>query len=234
MCGRFALDDTVNEMITEFVAASGRPPEEWQTDWLASPITRPTDQVPILLMTREARDDPDSALIRRSALAQWWLTPPFSPILRGKHATFNARSETVTKKPTFRAAVAHQRAVIPAIGYFETKKTSTAVVPHYITAPDGLIFFAGLYSWWKDPAKAPYDAERWHLTTTVLTQAATGDLAAIHDRMPFSIARDAIDAWIDPRTLGDESFVKATVAESAILSEQLHVAPQLPRYTSFS
>ena len=229
MCGRFALDDSVNEMITEFVAASGRPPEEWQRDWLARPIVRPTDQVPILLMTTEARDDPDSAQIRRAALAQWWLTPPFSPILRGKHATFNARSETVTKKPTFRAAVAHQRAVIPAIGYFETKRTSTTAVAHYITAPDGLIFFAGLYSWWKDPERVPQDVERWYLTTTVLTQAAAGDLAKIHDRMPVSIARDAIDAWINPCTLGDENFVNATVATSAILSEQLHVAPQLPR-----
>ncbi|MCL1487015.1 MAG: hypothetical protein MH186_03275 [Marinobacter sp.] len=43
------MDDTVNQMITEFVTATGRPPEEWQADWLATPIVRPTDPVPILL-----------------------------------------------------------------------------------------------------------------------------------------------------------------------------------------
>ena len=227
MCGRFALDDTVNQMIAEFVTATGRPPEEWQADWLATPIVRPTDKVPILLKTLEQRDDPDSALVPRAALAQWWLTPPFSPVLRGKHATFNARSETVTQKPTFRAAVAHQRAVLPSIGYFETKKTSGTSVPHYITPPSGLLFFAGLYSWWQDPSREPDDPQRWHLTTTMLTQSATGDLADIHDRMPVIVAQEAIDAWIDPRTKGDEGLVQATVAASAILSEQLHAEPQL-------
>jgi putative SOS response-associated peptidase YedK len=227
MCGRFAMDDTVNQMITEFVTATGRPPEEWQADWLATPIVRPTDQVPILLKTREDRNDPHSALIPRAALAQWWLTPPFSPVLRGKQATFNARSETVTQKPTFRTAIAHHRAVLPSIGYFETKKTGPKPVPHYITPPHGLLFFAGLYSWWQDPSAEPGDPERWHLTTTILTQAATGALVDIHDRMPVIVAKDAIDEWIDPRTLGDANLVQATVAASAILSEQLHAEPQL-------
>ncbi|WP_081503497.1 SOS response-associated peptidase [Salinibacterium sp. PAMC 21357] len=226
MCGRFAMDDTVNQMITEFVTATGRAPEEWQADWLATPIVRPTDQVPIMLKTLEDRADPSSPLLPRAALAQWWLTPPFSPTLRGKHATFNARSETVTQKPTFRGAVKHQRAVLPAIGYFETKKTSTTPVPHYINSPSGLLFFAGLYSWWQDPSLSQDDPTRWHLTTTMLTQAATGTLADIHDRMPVIVASDAIDDWLDPRTLGDENFVRATVAASAILSEQLHAEPQ--------
>lgn len=31
MCGRFATDDTVNAMITEFVGETGRSPEDW---WL--------------------------------------------------------------------------------------------------------------------------------------------------------------------------------------------------------
>ena len=221
------MDDTVNQMITEFVTATGRPPEQWQADWLATAIVRPTDLVPILLKTREDRDNPDSTLIPRAALAQWWLTPPFSPVLRGKHATFNARSETVTQKPTFRAAVAHQRAVLPSIGYFETKKSDGLSVAHYITPPSGLLFFAGLYSWWQDPSREPDDSERWHLTTTMLTQAAIVDLADIHDRMPVILAKDAIDEWIDPRTQGDERLVQATVAASAILSEQLHAEPQL-------
>ncbi|MGV8857383.1 SOS response-associated peptidase [Rhodoglobus sp.] len=226
MCGRFAMDNTVNQMITEFVTATGRPPEEWQADWLATPIVRPTDHIPILLKTREDRDDPGSALIPRAALAQWWLTPPFSPVLRGKHATFNARSETVTQKPTFRAAIVHHRAVIPAIGYFETQKSGPNPVPYYITPPDGLLFFAGLYSWWQDRSLPPGDPGRWHLTTTMLTQAAIGSLAEIHDRMPVIVAKDAIDEWIDPETRGDDNLVQATVAASVILSEQLHAEPQ--------
>ncbi|MBH0115713.1 SOS response-associated peptidase [Salinibacterium sp. NG253] len=226
MCGRFAMDDTVNQMITEFVSATGRPPEEWQADWLATPIVRPTDPVPILLKTASDRDDPESEVIARAALAQWWLTPPFSPVLRGKYPTFNARSETVTEKPTFRSAVISQRAVLPAIGYFETQKSGAKPVPYYIAPREGLLFFAGLYSWWKDPAADPSDPARWHLTTTMLTQAATGALADIHDRMPVIVAKDAIDEWIDPHTRGDRLLVDAVVTASATLSEQLHAEPQ--------
>ncbi|QAV69648.1 SOS response-associated peptidase [Salinibacterium sp. UTAS2018] len=226
MCGRFAMDDTVNQMITEFVTATGRPPEEWQADWLATPVVRPTDPVPILLTTLADRDDPSSELVPRAALAQWWLTPPFSPVLRGKYPTFNARSETVTEKPTFRSAIVNQRAVLPAIGYFETQKSGPTPVPYYITPPSGLLFFAGLYSWWKDPAADADDPARWHLTTTMLTQQATGALADIHDRMPVILDRDSIDTWIDPRTRGDRLLVEATVAASATLSEQLHAEPQ--------
>jgi len=220
------MDDTVNAMITEFVTATGRPPEEWQADWLATPVVRPTDQVPILLKTPSDREDPESELIPRAALAQWWLTPPHSPVLRGKYATFNARSETVTQKPTFRAAVATHRAVLPAIGYFETKKSGTTPVPHYIHPDAGLIFFAGLYSWWSDPSAASDDPARWHLTTTMLTQPAEGALADIHDRMPVLVARERIDDWIDPRIRGDRDLVAATVAASAILSAKLHAEPQ--------
>ncbi|MBH0129248.1 SOS response-associated peptidase [Salinibacterium sp. NK8237] len=227
MCGRFAMDDTVNQMITEFVSATGRPPEEWQADWLATPVVRPTDQVPILLKTTRDRDDPKSEVTPRAALAQWWLTPPFSPVLRGKYPTFNARSETVTEKPTFRSAVISQRAVLPAIGYFETKKSGAKPVPYYIAPAQGLIFFAGLYSWWKDPAADPSDPTRWHLTTTMLTQPAAGALADIHDRMPVLVAHDAIDEWIDPHTRGDRFLVDNVVTASATVSEQLRAVPQL-------
>ena len=210
MCGRFAMDDTVNEMITAFVTA----------------IVRPTDQVPILLKTLEDRDDPQSELIPRAALAQWWFTPPYSPVLRAKYPTFNARSETVTEKPTFRTAVVSQRAVLPAIGYFETQKSGPVPVPHYIAPREGLIYFAGLYSWWKDPAVDPTDPARWRLTTTMLTQQAIGALAEIHDRMPVILSRDAIDEWTDPRVRGDRLLVDATVTASAALSEQLRAEPQ--------
>lgn len=217
----------MNHMITEFVTATGRPPEEWQADWLATPLVRPTDQVPIVLATLADRNDPDSELVPRAALAQWWLTPPFSPVLRGKYPTFNARSESVTEKPSFRAAVVSQRAVLPASGYYETQKSGPQPVPHYIAPLEGLIYFAGLYSWWKDPAADSEDPSRWHLTTTMLTQQATGALADIHDRMPVMLARDSINEWVDPRVHGDRHLVDATVAASATLSEQLHAGPRL-------
>ena len=221
MCGRFAMDSSVNEMITEFVEATGRPPEQWQLDWKPSYNVRPTDPVPILLETPVDRAEPLGPTIRRAELAQWWLTPPFAKQLRGRNPTFNARSETVTTLASFKGSVTKQRAVIPAIGYYETKTEGSSKNPYFIHPEDGLLYFAGLYSWWVDPTKERSDPSRWHLTTTILTRPAVGELAGIHDRTPVTLPADMVDTWIDPTTTGDQSLVDAAVAAATPVAESL-------------
>lgn len=215
------MDDKVNAMITEFVGETGRSPEDWWLGWEPSFNVRPTDKVPVLMETLVDRDDPTGAVVHRAELAQWWLTPPFSKELRGPNATFNARSETVTERATFRGPLKRQRAVLPAIGYYETRTDGSAKVPYFIRPGEGLLFFAGLYSWWPDPAKAKDDPSRWHLTTTILTRAATGAVAQIHDRTPVTLPKDMIEEWIDPRTEGNASLVDAAVAAATPVAESL-------------
>ena len=48
--------------------------------------------------------------------------------------------------------------------------------------------FAALYSWWKNPALAEADPALWTLTTTILTRAAVGPVAEIHDRTPLILS----------------------------------------------
>ena len=36
------------------------------------------------------------------------------------------------------------------------------------------------------------------MTTTIITTAATPELAYIHDRRPLMLGRDVWDAWLDP------------------------------------
>ncbi|MEV0869478.1 hypothetical protein AB0I24_16255 [Brachybacterium paraconglomeratum] len=47
MCGRFAIDDRVNDRISEFVRDTGRDFHEWNpfTSW----NVKPTQQIPVLL-----------------------------------------------------------------------------------------------------------------------------------------------------------------------------------------
>ena len=117
MCGRFAMNDAVNAMITDFVLATGRDPDEWMSSWVPSYNIRPTDSVPILLETLVDKSDPAGPTTRRAELAQWWLAPSSARSLRGSAPMFNARSETVTERPAFRGPVKRQRAIIPAAGY---------------------------------------------------------------------------------------------------------------------
>lgn len=221
MCGRFAMDDTVNELITEFVETTGLGPEDWRADWKPSYNIRPTDPVPILLETLADRSEPDGPTLRRAELAQWWLTPSFSKQLRSTQPLFNARSETVTEKASFREPIKRQRAIIPAIGYYETHSDGSSKVPYFIQPESGLLHFAGLYTWWADPAKDRSDSSRWHLTTTILTREAVGDVAWVHDRTPVTLPHELINDWVDPKTVGDQAFVEAMVDAATPVAEGL-------------
>jgi putative SOS response-associated peptidase YedK len=124
----------------------------------------------------------------------------------------NARAEEVENKPMFRQALIARRAVIPASGYYEWKTEDGVKTPYYIhPADDEPLFFAGLYEWWKDPAKAADDPSRWVLSFTIMTRDAVGQLGSIHDRMPLFIDADYADVWLDPTTENVGDLLDATI-----------------------
>ena len=88
-----------------------------------------------------------------AALGHWGLIPHWSK--DGKvRATFNARSETVPIKPTFRDAWKHnQRCIIPAISIYEPDWRSGKTVAAEISRKDGQpMGIAGLWSTWRSSA----------------------------------------------------------------------------------
>lgn len=212
-------------MIIEFVLATGQPPHDWRPGWQPEGIFRPTDPVPILIETLLDRNDPTGPTQRRAEAAQWWLTPSFAKELRGKHPTFNARSETVTELASYRGPAKRQRAVLPARGYFETHTEGKTKTPYFIQAVTGPLYFAGLYSWWADPTKAAEDPQRWHLTSTILTRPAAGEAARLHPRMPLCLPADWIDAWINPYQEGTIDFVAQAVAAAEPVLNELRFEP---------
>ena len=96
-----------------------------------------------------------------------------------------------------------RRAIIPATGYYEWQTIVGVKTPHFIHLPEGqLLVFAGLYEWWRDPAAADDFADKWLLSTSILTRASTGALAGIHDRMPVFLSPELVDEWLDPHSEG--------------------------------
>jgi putative SOS response-associated peptidase YedK len=81
----------------------------------------------------------------------------------------NARAETVTQKPSFRAAAAKRRCVLPADGYHEWQATPIGNQPYFLHLDDTMLNMAGLYELWRDPEKDNDDPTRWLWTATVLT-----------------------------------------------------------------
>jgi putative SOS response-associated peptidase YedK len=85
--------------------------------------------------------------------------------------------------------------------------------PNFIHLPDGeLLVFAGLYEWWRNPAAADDAADKWLLSTTILTQDAAAELADIHDRMPVFLDPALIDEWLEPGADGTDELLGAVAA----------------------
>ena len=219
MCGRFVVAGEHRDLLGLFeieLEGHNLPEASWNI--------RPTDQIAVVIDSMKSDEPP----IRRLESARWSLTPGHSPTLATKFPTFNARADSAADKPFFSSAVKSKRAIIPASGYYEWKTQDTVKRPIYIHPQEGMIGFAGLYSWWRDPSRSAEDPARWHLTATILTTDALGDLRDIHDRMPVTLPQEWWDDWLDPTVDGDQALVDAAVEASAEVAESLvlrEVAP---------
>jgi putative SOS response-associated peptidase YedK len=103
----------------------------------------------------------------------------------------NARSETVTEKPAFRAAFKRRRCLVPANGFYEWQKQGKGKQPFYITTPDGAPFaIAGLWEYWEGADGSALES------CTLLTTSANALMAPLHDRMPVIVAPEDYTQWL--------------------------------------
>jgi putative SOS response-associated peptidase YedK len=175
------LDDLVAEFEAEDAIGAALP-----RDYNVAP----TDPVPCVL-TRHRSGDRGGPVVRQLRSARWGLVPSWSPDPKRAARMINARAETITALPAFRAAVARRRCLVPADGWYEWAPTDGGGrQPTYLTpAGDRGLAFAGLYEIW-GPDKL--------LTTSIVTTAAVGELTRVHTRMPLVLPRRHWAAWLDP------------------------------------
>lgn len=218
MCGRIIVDYDENMPVagsTELAEWMQSVPEGVVSSW----NVKPTQDIPVALTSVKSGE-------KRFEAAHWSIVPPWSKTMKLKFPTFNARSESVTEKASFKNLVKKQRCVIPVTGFYEWTGPKAKRVPHAIFGPEKILPLAGLYSWWRDPAAA--DGEGWVLTATILTQASAGVIKPLHDRMPVFLDDEILHDWLDPEVEGDQSLVDAAAALSVPYSERLRgweVAP---------
>ncbi len=194
MCGRYAnfLDeqDVLDEFAIAVVAEDARllPPS-----WNIGPMQR----APIVTLT-PAGADQAAPRERRLIAARWGLVPTWAkdPSIGAK--MFNARSETVAQKPSFRSAFAKRRCLVPASGYYEWQARPEGKQPHFIRPADHApLAFAGLW-------ETRGEGDERTFTFSILTTAARGDMATIHDRQPVMLRPEERDAWLDHDATPDE------------------------------
>lgn len=130
---------------------------------------------------------------RLASEARWGLIPRWAKDRSFGNKTFNARSETIAEKPSFREAYRKRRCLVPSNGFYEWEKRDRKKQPWYFHMPDQRLFaFAGLWEDWLDP-----ESQQTVRSFTVLTLPANADLERLHHRMPLILETEQRQAaWL--------------------------------------
>lgn len=169
MCGRFAItlpDDAMAQMFAA-VPANNLPPVPRYN-------VCPTQQVAVAVSVEGQR---------RYGPMRWGFVPRWYRHLADGPLLFNARGETIAAKPAFADAARKRRCLIPATGFYEWTRDGEARLPWLITRTDAApMVFAGLWQSWQGP-----EGDRI-ATCAIVTTAASGEMARLHDRVPVILA----------------------------------------------
>ncbi len=184
MCGRFTL--TLGpENLAEQLLLVGIP-AEYQPRYNIAPSQ------PVMALTDLASRSP--------VFLRWGLIPSWAKDPSIANQLINARSETVSEKPSFRAAFQRRRCLVPADGFYEWKKgtaKSTPSQPYYFCQKDRQAFWiAGLWEIWSAPDGSEVRS------VTLITTRANAVVAPVHERMPVMFDREQGDRWLGANSQG--------------------------------
>ena len=177
MCGRFAITLPPEAMAQMFDAVPGAGLPEGPRYNVC-----PTQTVAAAIATPQGRR---LGPMRWGFIPRWYKTPTDGPLL------FNARSETLAQKPAFQEAARARRCLIPAAGFYEWTPGVTPKQPWFIHRADGApMVFAGVWQMWQAEG-GPRLA-----TCAIVTAAATGRMADLHDRVPVVLEPADWPLWL--------------------------------------
>ncbi|TPJ73383.1 SOS response-associated peptidase [Mesorhizobium sp. B2-6-2] len=188
MCGRFALTATPDQTAALLGLAEL---EEFPARYNIAP-TQPV----LMALAGPPRESGSNLPDRQAMLVRWGLIPTWVEDTKAFPLLINARSEGVLQKASFKTAMRHRRALVPASGFYEWQQSGGKKgQPYWIRPKRGeVIAFAGLIETYAEPGGSEMD------TGAILTTGANTGIAHIHDRMPVVIEERDFARWLDCRT----------------------------------
>src|SRR5215204_2109203 len=182
MCGRYAQRTDAKRLAKEFRVAE-------------VPDAGPRYNIAPTQEVLAVHESPDG---REMTFYKWGLVPSWAKDTSIGAKLINARSETVTEKPSFREAFRRRRCVIPADGFYEWRRLEGRRQPFFFRMRDERPFgFAGLWERWEG------EGGRVVNSCAILTTEANEVLRPVHDRMPVILRPEDYDLWLgaDARAL---------------------------------
>ena len=188
MCGRFTLASDAEALNQTFFDFAG--PMDLSPRYNISP----TQDVAVIANT--STDTGESRKTGQVEFFHWGLIPSWAKDPKIGNRMINARSETLSEKPSFRNAYKRRRCLILADGYYEWKQIpgDRSKQPVYIRLKSQKPFaLAGLWEVWQtDGMDEPLRS------CTIITCPPNVMLEEIHHRMPVILPQDAYTEWLAP------------------------------------
>ena len=195
MCGRYTLTATPEQLaeLLDLAQVSDFPPRF---------NVAPTQQVAAARVLIEGGG-------RQLDLLRWGLVPFWAKDLKFGSRMINARAETISSKPAFRAAFKRRRCLVLADGFYEWRRTPDGKQPYYITLEDGRPFaIAGLWERWTGGEGEPVETCTLITTTPnalvehgyfLVPVAGPGDAKSqAHHRMLSAQAHGPVHSGVAP------------------------------------
>jgi len=145
--------------------------------------------------------------------ANFGLIPTWAKERSLSRHTYNARSETVSEKPSFRNAWRKQQfCLVPMESFFEPCYESGKAVRWRIERADGLPFaVAGIWERWIDPASGELVVSFSMLTVNADGHPVMGRMHRPEDekRSIVPLSRDGLDGWLKASPQAATAFLVA-------------------------
>ena len=171
----------------------------------------------------------DEAVPAREAMSGLFgLIPHWATDATLGRRTYNARSETVAAKPSFRDAWKHeQHCIIPADAIFEPDWRSGKAIPTRISRADGEpMGIAGLWSAWKSPKGLVHSFTMLTINADQHSLMSQFHKPVDEKRMVVILPQDSYDHWLKARPEQSMEFMRPFPAD------KLQAGVEIPAQTS--
>lgn len=184
MCGRFAQYNSREEYLQALRIEGDSIPYDPQP--LARYNVSPGTRV-LILSERDEGYALDPVLW--GYRPEWWT----------KATMINARSETAATGKMFSKLWRTGRAIVPADGWYEWKKSGSRKQPYFIYRSDGRpLFMAAI-------GHAPFDTDHGQEGFVIVTASSNQGMIDIHDRRPLVFNTQSALRWINEKTSPEEA-----------------------------
>lgn len=187
MCGRFQLSVKGKQISERFNV------EVFDELYKPNYNCAPSQKLPVI-----TNSQPHSLSYFRWGLIPFWAKDP-----KFGYRNINARSETISSKPSFKNAFKKRRCLIPANGFYEWRKDENKTPFRIFLHDEKLFAIAGIWEAWKD-------AENKIINSfSIITTEPNSLCRDIHNRMPVILKPEDELSWLSENN--EESLKKLLV-----------------------